>query len=73
MTPVIEVEANMIENERLLLETPAGPNFIGCWQHVDSETCKAFLDFFEAHPDSQSAGRAGIGKVDETVKKAPIF
>ena len=37
---------------------------------MDPGTDQAFIEYFEAHPYLQSAGRSGIGDVDDAIKKS---
>ena len=56
--------------ERLSLNSPKHPNFIGCWIMKNTSICDSLIEFFESNRSAQHLGVTGEGRPDETVKKS---
>ena len=48
----------------------SSPNFIGCWQLEADALCDALVAHFEAREEAQEAGKTGLGRIDESVKRS---
>ena len=53
----------MIKDQRIEIESPLGPHFVGNWSALDADLCRELIGFFEDNPQLQKSGRIG-GQVD---------
>ncbi len=56
--------------ERITVECPESPNFVGCWKMADTALCDGVVDLFESNANSHNPGAMGDGNVNETQKSS---
>ena len=57
----------MIKNQRIEIESPSGPHFVGIWSAIQQELCRDLIHFFDDNPQLQKPGLIG-GQVDNEAK-----